>query len=68
MEQKKISTSFLGLVATPYKVTKAIGLCCLSNKILGSITDLVLVVVALLERDINRLVVKARDALELVKL
>ena len=32
-----------------------------------SITDLILAVVRLLERDINRLVVKARDALELVK-
>jgi hypothetical protein len=30
--------------------------------------DLILVVVILLERDINRLVVEAREALELVKL
>jgi hypothetical protein len=30
--------------------------------------DLILVVVQLLERDINRLVVEAREALELVKL
>jgi hypothetical protein len=33
-----------------------------------SITDLILVAVRLLERDIERLVVEARDALELVKL
>ena len=32
------------------------------------VTDLILAVVALLERDISRLVVEARDALELVKL
>ena len=32
------------------------------------VTDLILAVVRLLERDINRLVVKARDALKLVKL
>jgi hypothetical protein len=32
------------------------------------ITDLILAVVALLERDINRLVVEARETLELVKL
>ena len=34
----------------------------------NSVTDLILVVVILLERDINRLVVEAQDALELVKL
>ena len=33
-----------------------------------SITDLILVVVRLLERDINSLVVEAREILELVKL
>jgi hypothetical protein len=33
-----------------------------------SITDLILVVVELLERDISRLVVEAREALKLVKL
>jgi hypothetical protein len=33
-----------------------------------SITDLILVVVGLLERDINRLVIEARETLELVKL
>ena len=33
-----------------------------------SVTDLILVVVALLERDINGLVVEARNALKLVKL
>ena len=32
-----------------------------------NITDLILAVVQLLERDINRLVVEARDALKLVK-
>jgi len=32
------------------------------------ITDLITVVVILLERDINRLVVEAREVLELVKL
>ena len=32
------------------------------------ITDLILVVVRLLKRDINRLVVEARDMLELVEL
>ena len=36
--------------------------------VLKYITDLILVVVELLERDINRLVVEAREALELVKL
>jgi hypothetical protein len=33
-----------------------------------SVTDLILVVVRLLERDINRLVVEARETLELVEL
>jgi hypothetical protein len=33
-----------------------------------SITDLILVVVGLLKRDINRLVIEARETLELVKL
>ena len=33
-----------------------------------SITDLILVVVELLERDISRLVIEARETLELVKL
>jgi hypothetical protein len=33
-----------------------------------SITDLILVVVELLERDISRLVVEVREVLELVKL
>jgi hypothetical protein len=33
-----------------------------------SVTDLILAVVELLERDISRLVVEAREALELVKL
>ena len=33
-----------------------------------SVTDLILVVVQLLERDISRLVVEARETLELVKL
>jgi hypothetical protein len=32
------------------------------------ITDLILVVVKLLERDISRLVIEARETLELVKL
>jgi hypothetical protein len=33
-----------------------------------SITDLIIAVVILLERDINRLVVEVREVLELVKL
>ena len=33
-----------------------------------SVTDLILAVVRLLERDINQLVVEARETLELVKL
>ena len=35
---------------------------------LDNITDLLLAVVQLLEKDINRLVVEARETLELVKL
>jgi len=37
-------------------------------EVVAAITDLITVVVTLLERDINRLVVEAREVLELVEL
>jgi len=36
-EQKEVSISFLGIVATPHKVAKVMGLCRLSNEILGGL-------------------------------